>query len=456
MAKKKTNDDLLIGGNYRSFDINALKNDGKKPPQTPPAGGSNESYAPALTDLSYQMFGQQADSDKEARLIGDPKQSKIDALNNTEVSGPTYWKYNKDGSLNINPQGPTDPVVVNANSGDTRWKDKAKEYLSQLQALQAQVNNPTDKWTPMLEQIYAQLSNVEYPTMPQFNGPEFQYDYRDDPAYQQYRQQYIRNGQLAMQDTMGQAAGLTGGYGSSYAQNVGQQAYQGYMNQLNAVVPQLYQNAYNRYADDYTRQYTEFKDRYSADVDRYNAERQNIKDQLNYTMQMADDDWKRRQQEFNNELALREESENNNRWWTQYAGNTGGSYDPETGLYTAPENTSSGLTFDQTMTLNKMKLDNPDAAFDENYNVIPPITYDGRTDTDLATEAVAYLQDNKKYKQVMKQYGNKELSQEDAEKYFMPVIEDVMKQLEKAGWTVTQRQYAREQFINALIYGGNQ
>jgi hypothetical protein len=32
---------------------------------------------------------------------------------------------------------------------------------------------------------------------------------------------------MAMMDTMGKAAGLTGGYGSPYAQQVGQQAYQG-------------------------------------------------------------------------------------------------------------------------------------------------------------------------------------------------------------------------------------
>ena len=40
---------------------------------------------------------------------------------------------------------------------------------------------------------------------------------------------------------------MTGGYGNSYAQSVGQQAYQGYLQQLNEVVPQLYQMAYDQY-----------------------------------------------------------------------------------------------------------------------------------------------------------------------------------------------------------------
>ena len=49
---------------------------------------------------------------------------------------------------------------------------------------------------------------------------------------------------------MGQAAAMTGGFGSSYAQNVGQQTYQGYLQQLNNVIPELQQNAYGMYVDE--------------------------------------------------------------------------------------------------------------------------------------------------------------------------------------------------------------
>ena len=76
---------------------------------------------------------------------------------------------------------------------------------------------------------------------------KFSYDLTSDPVYQQYRDQYTHLGQLAMMDTMGQAAALTGGYGNSYAQTAGQQTYQGYLQQLNNVVPELYGQAYNRY-----------------------------------------------------------------------------------------------------------------------------------------------------------------------------------------------------------------
>lgn len=81
------------------------------------------------------------------------------------------------------------------------------------------------------------------------NREDFQYDVNADALYQRYKDSYVALGKDAMEDTMGQAAALTGGYGSSYAQNVGQQAYNSYLKQLGDVVPELYQLAYDRYQD---------------------------------------------------------------------------------------------------------------------------------------------------------------------------------------------------------------
>lgn len=74
-------------------------------------------------------------------------------------------------------------------------------------------------------------------------GP-FKYDLQGDMLYRQYADQYSQMGKQAMLDTMGTAAGLTGGYASSNAQLVGNQAYQGYLGQLNAMVPEFYDRAY--------------------------------------------------------------------------------------------------------------------------------------------------------------------------------------------------------------------
>ena len=82
------------------------------------------------------------------------------------------------------------------------------------------------------------------------NREDFNYDFNADALYQHYKDAYIRQGRQAMQDTMGQAAALTGGYGSSYAQNVGQQAYNAQLQNLNDVIPELYQMAYDRYQNE--------------------------------------------------------------------------------------------------------------------------------------------------------------------------------------------------------------
>ena len=77
--------------------------------------------------------------------------------------------------------------------------------------------------------------------------PKFTYDAESDPLYGAYRDRYVREGRLAMRDTMGQAAHLTGGYGSSYGQAVGQQQYGAYLQKLSDAMPELYGAALKRW-----------------------------------------------------------------------------------------------------------------------------------------------------------------------------------------------------------------
>ena len=104
------------------------------------------------------------------------------------------------------------------------------------------------------------------------NREKFSYNLNGDALYQQYKDRYVQQGQMAMMDTMGQAAALTGGYGSSYGQSVGQQAYQGYLQQLNDKVPELYQlalNQYNQEGQDLYNQYAMLGERESTDYSRH-------------------------------------------------------------------------------------------------------------------------------------------------------------------------------------------
>lgn len=117
----------------------------------------------------------------------------------------------------------------------------AKTTAQMLKEYEA--NRPADYTSSYQTQIDELLSQIT-------GRQPFRYDYASDPLYQQYAQNYQRQGKLAMQDTMGQAAALTGGYGNTYATTAGQQMYNQYMQQLNNIIPELQQNAYGMYADE--------------------------------------------------------------------------------------------------------------------------------------------------------------------------------------------------------------
>ena len=79
------------------------------------------------------------------------------------------------------------------------------------------------------------------------NREDFHYDLAGDALYRQYRNQAERSGRLAMEDTTGMAAALTGGYGNSYAQSVGQQAYSRELDNLADRIPERYNLAMSQY-----------------------------------------------------------------------------------------------------------------------------------------------------------------------------------------------------------------
>ena len=121
-------------------------------------------------------------------------------------------------------------------------------------------------------QYMGQLSNI----LNQILGRgSFQYNAASDPMYQMYAQQYQQQGKQAMQDTMGQAAALTGGYGSSYASTAGNQAYQQYLTRLNDKQTDLYSqalSAYNQEGDRLQQQYSLLNDAYNNEYGRWQDE----------------------------------------------------------------------------------------------------------------------------------------------------------------------------------------
>lgn len=112
---------------------------------------------------------------------------------------------------------------------------KAKDYLQTI--IEKKPGEFNSYYDSQIKTLYDRLQS----------RPDFKYDVNQDALYQQYKNQYQLLGQQAMQDTVGNAAALTGGYGNSWADTAGSQAYQGYLQKLNDIIPDLYNQAYSRY-----------------------------------------------------------------------------------------------------------------------------------------------------------------------------------------------------------------
>ena len=168
--------------------------------------------------------------------------------------------------------------------------DAVKKFRENMEAQGAYQN----KWQP---QIDSTMNDI-------LNRKAFQYDVNGDALYQQYKDRYVNLGQQAMMDTVGQMSKLTGGYGNSNAQMVGQQAYQGYLQGLTDKIPELAQLAYQRYAQqgqDLYQRYGLLNSQEQQDYNRWATERDYLNNLFNaervfdygaFRDTVGDDQWK--------------------------------------------------------------------------------------------------------------------------------------------------------------------
>lgn len=136
----------------------------------------------------------------------------------------------------------------------------ARAYRDSVAAMQPE--DYTSGFEARLQELYDQIAGRE----------AFSYDPEEDEMYKRYARLYAAQGAAAMEDTMGQAAALTGGYGSSYAQAVGQQAYDRYLGELASLVPELRQAALAEYTQEgkaLTDRYGLLRQQESAAYDRW-------------------------------------------------------------------------------------------------------------------------------------------------------------------------------------------
>lgn len=115
------------------------------------------------------------------------------------------------------------------------------------------------------------------------NRPEFSWSKETDPQWSSYKKSYLREGERATADALGQASAASGGRPSSYAVSAATQAGDYYATKLNDVIPTLYQQAYDRYLKEYQMQQQALDavngqeqldyNRYLTELGKYNADR---------------------------------------------------------------------------------------------------------------------------------------------------------------------------------------
>ena len=173
---------------------------------------------------------------------------------------PTYTE------TTVRPQEYVDPYQAqrerllnqSLNYGDFSYAD-APEYTNQYAQMQQQY-----------------LNNL-------LNREAFSYTPDTDPVYDSYAKAYQREGQRATANTLAQASAATGGRPSSYAVSAATQAGNYYASQLSDKIPELYQQAYQRYLNEYqmkqsdlsainTQEQLDYK-RYLTQLGQYNTDR---------------------------------------------------------------------------------------------------------------------------------------------------------------------------------------
>ena len=203
-------------------------------------------------------------------IVGDNTWSKLAGENSTYTTTPAT-NPNTTGANNTNASSASNSQSFNYEdfTYDDFTYDDYKESQSVKDAGNALNTHLANKPGEYQSQWQTQLDELMNSIM---NRDKFSYNFNEDALYQQYKDKFIQQGKMAMGDAIGQASAMTGGYGNSYAQSVGQQMYQKELQNLNDVIPELYQMAldkYNMEGQDLYNQYGMVMDRENLDYSRY-------------------------------------------------------------------------------------------------------------------------------------------------------------------------------------------
>ena len=205
---------------------------------------SNTNTTPATTKLTFEGVDQQyVDITQEKYKPSEEEQNYLDKRNEFGQS--------LEDKIAAGPQ----------------FSESVTKALTWLEGQQEYFKNGKTSWD---DEIYGQIDAIK-------NRDKFSYDVDNDQLFQQALSSAMNSGRSAMQDTIGQASALTGGYGSTYATSAGNQAY-------NEFIEDAYNNlpAY-----------------YNMALDAYRAEGEEMYNLLGLYTQMGEQEWNRNVDAYN-------------------------------------------------------------------------------------------------------------------------------------------------------------
>jgi len=236
---------LNIGGNTSTKNEktnNKSNNSNKNTSATPTNTGSNvkvNGVDQSLVDTMGSSFSQ---SDKVTGLEG----KKNDAFNN-------YTDYANKTDI-------VDQSVYDTLNSEFVVPEAVTQADAWLQTQLEKIQSGKTSYTDQLKDIISQIQNRE----------DFEYDVDKDTLFQQALASAMGSGKSAMQDTIGQASALTGGYGSTYATSAGNQAYNAFIEDAYNNLPEYYQMALQAYQAEGQELYQQFDMLNAADANEYN------------------------------------------------------------------------------------------------------------------------------------------------------------------------------------------
>ncbi len=149
----------------------------------------------------------------------------------------------------------------------------------------------------------------------------FSYDAEKDPMFQQYRKTYLREGQRANEDTMGNYAAMTGGMPSTAAVGAASQAQDYYNAKMADKIPQLYQLAYQMYSDEgnsLLNQLSAMRGLGQDALSAWNANLGLVQGQMDAVGKLSDRDYNRKFNKWSADHQVEREEVKDNQWASEH------------------------------------------------------------------------------------------------------------------------------------------